>query len=116
MTAEELNIALDKQEMKRTILKRCSLCGRDKEYLFAQVLKVNQKTFDKLNEVSNEFSQLTILNQTNHIPEIDGVIDDFTLKVIKGMGYQVSFRMCQECIHKIGWRHKYKKKPLYATR
>ncbi len=115
MTAEDIRFALDKQEMKYTKLQRCALCGRDKENLFAQVLKVNQVTFDKLKEIATDFSELTIIQQSMYYAEIDGVIDDFNLKPIDGIGYQVSFRMCQECLHRIGWRHKYKKGNIFAT-
>ena len=115
MTADDLSFVLDKQEMKRTKLKRCALCGRDKEILFAQVLKINSKTFNRLKEIATEFSELTIIQQMFYFPEIDGVIDDLTLKPIDGTGFQVSFRMCQECLHKIAWRHKYKSKHIFNT-
>ena len=115
MGAEDIHIALDKQEMKRVKLQRCALCGIDKELLFAQIFRVNQKTLDHLKELATEYSCLTILNQTKHIPVIDAVIDDMTLKLIDGMGYQVSFRMCKKCLEKIAHRHKYKKSCVYAT-
>ena len=115
MAAEDINFALDKQEMRRVKLERCALCSRDKENLFPQVVKVNKKTFNHLKEVANEFSEFTVLNQTNYIPVIDATIDDITLKLIDGLGYQVSFRMCQECLHRIAWKHKYKKSCAFAT-
>ncbi len=115
MGAEDIKFALDKQEMKRVKLSRCLLCSRDKENLFSQVIKVNQETMDKLLELAKEKEDLTILNQTNHIGIIDGVIDEIELKLIDGMGYQVSFRMCQECLKRIAWRHKYKKKNPFVT-
>lgn len=109
MPAEDIHFILDKQEMKKSKLKRCLLCGRDKENLFPQNLKVNQKTFDKLSATADEFSCLKVLSQQKHIPVIDAVIDDLNLKLINGIGYQVNLKMCQECLHRIAWRHKHKR-------
>ena len=115
MGAEDINIALDKQELKRGKLKRCLLCTKERDYLFFQVVKVNQAILNILLENAKEKEDITILNQTNHIPILDGVIDDLTLKPIDGMGYQVSVGMCKNCLEKTAWRHKYKKKNPFVT-
>ena len=114
MTAIDKSIALEKQEMKRFKLKRCALCTNYKEILFPQIIKVNEKTFNIIKNSADEDTKLLVLDRHKHIPVIDKVVDDVTLKLIDGYGYKVNLDICQDCLAKIGHRHKYKKNP-YTT-
>ena len=119
MTVQNKEFYLAKQEMKKSQLKRCIICGYDHEILMPQVLKVNNITWVKLHEIAVKESHLHLSNTGYCIPNIDGTVDDLTLKPINGMSYQVSIDLCLECIDKIGYRHKYKNKYVnrqYATK
>ena len=110
---------LDKKEMKRAILKRCVLCGKDQENLFPMVLKVNDATWTRLHEIATSENKIHLNSTGYHNPYIDRVLDDLTLKPIKGTSYEVSIEMCEECIDKIGYRHKFRLKHaqmIYATK
>ncbi len=119
MVVEKKEAYLSKQEMKRTKSRRCLLCGTDQEILYPMIIKINNQSWVKLNEVA-VFGKDFKLNSTGfHQPKIDGTVDDLNLKPINGPSYEVSIEICLECINKIGYRHKFKKKyvqKLYATK
>lgn len=112
MTVQSKDYYTDKKEMTRSKLKRCLLCGIDKEILMPNPLKVNQQTWQKLNEIRTKDDYLHFRNSSYHNPKIDGTVDDITLKPIDGMSFDISVEMCLDCIDKIGHKHKFKKKYL----
>ncbi len=116
---EQIEHYLEKPALKKSKLKRCLLCGKDKDILMPQKLKVNQATFQKIGEIATEFSNVHLNNTEFHNPHIDGTVDDLTLKPIKGMSFEVFIDICLDCIDMIGHRHKFKKKYIntqYATK
>lgn len=115
MTAEDIQVALDKKEMVRVKQKRCLLCSKYRELLFPMIIKVNQKTFDIIKDSVNEDTNFEIVVETVHVPVIDAVLDDITLKLIDGKAYQISLDMCKGCLSRIAYRHKYKKPNPFAT-
>ena len=116
---EDKHVYLDKQEMKRAKSKRCPLCGLDQELLYPMIIKISDPSWKKLNEIA-VFGKDFKLNTTSyHDPRIHRTFDDLTLRLINGMSYEVNVDMCLECIDKVGYRHKFKRKhvqKLYATK
>ena len=112
MAVKEKEFYDQKQEIKKSKSKRCLLCGIDHEILMAQILKVNELTWNKLNEVHNKDTYLVLVNTSFNNPHIGGATDDLTLKQISGTCYEVNLELCLECIDRIGHKHKFKKKYL----
>ncbi len=115
MTVQNKQVYLDKQEMKRVRLRRCPLCGIDQEILHPLIIKINDKSWVKLNEIAIYGKDFKLNNTGFHNPKIDGTVDDLTLKPINGPSYEVSVDMCLECIDKIGYRHKFKRRYIQKS-
>jgi len=108
-------------EMKKAKKYRCILCGKDVEKLYAGTLRVNSKDITKIQEIAISFpeSNLFINSMGSHTPEIDGVVDDLNLKPIRGTSFEISIDMCFDCLDKLGFRHKFKRKhikKMFATK
>lgn len=115
---EDKYVYSDKQQMKRVKARRCPLCGFDKENLHPMIIKISEQSWIKLNEISEYDVGFKLRNTSYHDPKINKTVDDFNLRVIDGMCYEVNLDMCLECIDKVGYRHKFKGKhiqKLYAT-
>lgn len=119
MAAEEKHVYLDKTEMKRARLRRCPLCGYDKQILHPMIIKISDQSWVKLNEIAKFGEDFKLRNTSYHDPRIHKTFDDMNLRLIDGPSYEVNVDMCLECIDKVGYRHKFKKKHiqrLYATK
>ena len=119
MAVEGKHVYLDKKEMKREKLKRCPLCGYDKQILHPMTINISDQSWVKLNEIAKFGKDFKLRNTAYHDIRIHRTFDDLNLRLIDGMSYEVNLDMCLECVDKIGYRHKFKKKhiqKLYATK
>lgn len=119
MPVEDKHIYLDKQEIKRSKLRRCPLCGSDQEILHPMIIKISDPTWVKLNEIAKFGEDFKLTNTSYHDPKIHKTVDDVNLRLINGTSYEVNLDMCLECMDKIGYRHKFKRKhiqKLYTTK
>ena len=116
---EDKHIYLDKKEMKRAKSRRCPLCASEQEILHPMIINIDDSSWVKLNEVAEFGKDFKLNNTSYHDPKIHRTFDDLNLRLINGMSYEVNLDMCLECIDKIGYRHKFKKKhiqKLYVTK
>ena len=119
MMVEDKHVYLDKQEMKKSKLRRCPLCGEEQDLLHPMVINLNDKSWVKLNEIAKFGIDFKLRNTSHHNPKINKSFDDLTLQLINGPSYEVNLDMCLDCTNKIGYRHKFKGKriqKLYATK
>lgn len=116
---EDKHVYLDKQEMKRAKSKRCPLCGSEQEILHPMIINISDPSWVKLNEIAKFGKDFKLCNTSYHDPKIHRTFDDLNLRLIDGASYEVNIDMCLECLDKIGYRHKFKKKhiqKLYVTK
>lgn len=90
---------------------RCAVCGRDAENLFPWTATICEKTYWKIMEVNLKNGiPVKLIDSRYCDPTITIVLDDFTLKPIKGKSYYINLDNCRTCIDKIGRRHKFGKR------
>ncbi len=90
---------------------RCAVCGRDAENLFPWTATICEKSYWKIMEVNYKNGiPVKLIRSSYHDPGVTIVLDDFTLKPIKGKSYYINLDNCRSCIDKIGRRHKFGKR------
>ena len=99
------------REAKKGISGRCGFCGRDVELLFPFPITVNQKTYEKIIEITHKNGRaIQLISKNPCNSKISVKLDDFTMQPINGFAYNISMDFCRECLDKIGTRHQYGKK------
>ncbi len=90
---------------------RCAVCGRDAEHLFPWTATVCEKSYLTIMEINLKNGiPVKLINSLYADPGVKIVLDDFTLKPIRGKTYYINLDNCRTCIDKIGRRHKFGKR------